>query len=437
MTFPLTKSTTFDEALAYIANEPSIWVRFGAVRDDANCWHARTVELTGGDAPPSWEESVWEYPDALFATLKLSGGGTTQFLREQALRYGDYELELPPTLTTVQWERRQSWSRAPFETLEWPSVEATISISMGAVNTPWGHQVSAGGAPSFVTFDAAAAAFFGIELQSTNMPVVQGVVFRCQDLRGRIDGVRVRKETLDVVVDGNDLGELEVELAGDTPGRSQLTEKKNGVATEPVHFELANGLPSGAWVLLRKGSEWIDRRFLSVPYATGQQAGVEIVIEAGTKLEVLVAGRERQYVEFKRQVPSADESKRKVMKTVSAFANGSGGSILIGVDDDRNLLGIDPREVERLRDQVTQMIGSWVEPWPPIEFDILPMSDSEKVVLEVQISSGSSLYGCGRPGEIRIPYVRHFGVTEKASVIEIEKIVRSRTPQMSGLSILQ
>jgi len=180
--------------------------------------------------------------------------------------------------------------------------------------------------------------------------------------------------------------------------------------------------------LLRKGAQWLDRRFLSVPYARGNEAGVEIVVDATTKLEALVASRERQQVEFKQQLPKDDETKSKVMKTVCAFANGQGGSLLVGVDDDRNLIGIDERSVDRLRDQLTQMIGTWVDPRPDGNFDILPIADSDKVVLEFWVEPGVALYGCGRPGEVRTPYVRHHGITEKATTNEITAIVQSRTP---------
>jgi predicted HTH transcriptional regulator len=52
-------------------------------------------------------------------------------------------------------------------------------------------------------------------------------------------------------------------------------------------------------------------------------------------------------VEFKQQLPKDDQTKFKVMQTVCAFANGQGDSLLVGVDDDRNLIGADERIVER------------------------------------------------------------------------------------------
>ena len=393
------------------------------------------MELASGDTPPSWEERFWEYPDVVFATFKLSGGETSKFLQERKLQFGNYVIDLPQMQTTVSWERRQSRSQAPYEPLDWPVVEATLSTNSGVLNHPQGHQLSAGDAPSFVTFDAAAAAFFGFKLQQTGGQLIQGIMFRSQDLRGRIDTVRIGIEAIEVTVYGNKLDELEVEIAGDIPGPSEAIGVKGDEKTTTMNFILIDGLPSGAWVLLRKGSEWIDRRFLTNSYVRGTQVGVEVIVDAGTKLEVLVSSRERQYVEFKRQLPTDNQSKRKIMKTVSAFANGGGGSILLGVDDDRNLVGLDPKSVDQLRDQVTQMIGSWIEPWPPMDFEVLPVVDSEKVVLEIQVGSGSTLYACGQPGEVRTPYVRHHGVTEKASVTEIEAIIRSRTLQSPDLSI--
>jgi len=72
--------------------------------------------------------------------------------------------------------------------------------------------------------------------------------------------------------------------------------------------------------------------------------------------------------------------------------------------------------------------GSWIDPRPSIDFNVLPIADSEKVVLELSVEPGYALHGSGRPGEVRTPYVRHQGVTERATTAEITAIVRARTP---------
>lgn len=92
------------------------------------------------------------------------------------------------------------------------------------------------------------------------------------------------------------------------------------------------------------------------------------MVEPRTRLEAFLADRGGPEVEFKRQVPTSDESKATVIKTVCGFANGQGGSILFGVDDDQGLIGVPAEDVGRLTDQLTQMVDAWVQPGPPIGF---------------------------------------------------------------------
>ena len=80
--------------------------------------------------------------------------------------------------------------------------------------------------------------------------------------------------------------------------------------------------------------------------------------------------------------------------------------------------------------------ASRVEPRPTGYFEILPIVDSEKVVLEYWVDAGTGLYGCGRPGETRSAYVRHHGITEKANVREIAAIVHERTPGIAPIPSL-
>lgn len=428
MTAPSARTTAFEVALDLIAVEGVIWVRIAAAKDDAGAWHARLLELTSGDAPPSWDEKEWAYPTALFAAKRLGGPEVATFLKSKAMPFGEHAIALPEMTNVVTWERRQSRSPAAYEALDWPVTETTLSMMVGGTPEPQGPLVSDGDAPSFVSYYAAGACFFWFDRQPGGGQLSQGVMYRHQDIRARINAVRIADDSVEVDVEGTDIDGLIVELPGDVPGPIERIWTHHTTEPQTVRFDLDEGLPTGSWVLVRRGGEWLDRRFLSVPYARGNEAGVEIVVDPATKLEALVSSRERQQVEFKQQLPKDDESKFKVMKTVCAFANGQGGSLLVGVDDDRNLVGVPEQSVDRLRDQLTQMIGSWVEPRPGVSFDVLPIADSQNVVLELWVESGVGLYGCGRPGEVRAPYVRHYGITEKATVTEISTIVQARSP---------
>jgi len=422
-----------DEALQHIATESQIWLRLAAVRDDDGSWSARLVELTSGAPAPSWEPRTWEYPGALFHGQLDDGAAAADCLRKGTLKVGDYDVSLGLLMTDWQtnWERQQSRANGRFETLDWPAVETTLPVdaTAGVRPTPPGHLVAAGDAPSFLSFYAATAYFFWKDRGPAGGQLPQEIVYRHQDLRGRINLVRLDDEMVEVQLEGGELDAMIVELAGDAPGQTQRLSQHRGLPEIPeAKFKLAEGLPPGSWVLLRSGAEWIDRRFLSVPWNRGPEAGVEIVIETANRLEALVTARERQQVEFKQQLPKDDQAKATLMKTICAFANGIGGSALIGVTDERAIVGLDARAADRAKDQLTQMIGSWIDPRPSIDFNVLPIADSEKVVLELSVEPGYALHGSGRPGEVRTPYVRHQGVTERATTAEITAIVRARTP---------
>jgi hypothetical protein len=254
-------------------------------------------------------------------------------------------------------------------------------------------------------------------------------MYRRQDNRGRISGVRITQDEVVVDVRGNAVGGMVVELAADAPGPSQALTANRGSSAKAVTFPLQSGLPRGAWVLLRRSDEWIDRRYLTGPWGRVPEADVEIVVEPRTRLEAFLASGEGPEVEFKREVPTNDIAKANVMKTVCAFANGQGGSILFGVEDDHTVVGVVPEAVAGLKDQLTHIVGSWLAPQPRVSFEVLPLDDTEVVVQEMRVEPGTELYGSARPTDVPVVYVRRVATTVKAGPREIENIVRGRAPQ--------
>jgi Putative DNA-binding domain len=426
MSAPSTTETSLDVALEHIEAEQTVWVRAAAGCDARGEWLLRLVELTSGEAPPSFAAKIWDYPNAVFVADQRSGTQVADELRGGRLELNGRDFTLPELTDSATWERKQSQAATQYERVPWPVIETTLSRTTGTGGDPQGHLVAEGDAPSFLNFYAAAACFFWLDRQPAGGSLHQGVMYRHLDTRGRINLVRIGDDQVEVDVEGDEIRSMSVELAAEVPGPCVRIGEDADATT--VRFGLDDGLPQGSWVLLRRGAEWLDRRFLSVPHSRGDNAGIEVVVDSATRLEALLASRERQQVEFKRQLPADDRSKRKVMKTVCAFANEVGGSLLIGVDDDRNLVGLEPTTVERTRDQLTQMVGSWLDPRPSSHFEILPIADSNKVILELQVDAGPYIYGCGLPGEVRVAYVRHHGVTEKATIAEIAVLIQSHTP---------
>ena len=61
------------------------------------------------------------------------------------------------------------------------------------------------------------------------------------------------------------------------------------------------------------------------------------------------------------------------MKTVAAFANGDGGSLLFGITDEYETTGIQEAAVAGIQDRISDLIDRWVSPRPTWSFEIYPI----------------------------------------------------------------
>jgi ATP-dependent DNA helicase RecG len=104
----------------------------------------------------------------------------------------------------------------------------------------------------------------------------------------------------------------------------------------------------------------------------------------------LIAGGEGAMTEFKRQLPEdTDDSKRTMLKTVVAFANGQGGSIVFGIaDDEATVCGVDDVSLITARDRLGQLVATRITPIPVIEVN--PHEVEGKTVLVMSVESGSN-----------------------------------------------
>ena len=100
-----------------------------------------------------------------------------------------------------------------------------------------------------------------------------------------------------------------------------------------------------------------------------------------------------------------DVEKRKPkswLKTISAFANSYGGTLLFGIANDRNIIGIDNPQLAS--DYISEVINKRIKPTP--NYILTPIKDDEKVILLVKVYSGNAtLYYYDYDG-IKEAYIR-------------------------------
>jgi predicted HTH transcriptional regulator len=93
-------------------------------------------------------------------------------------------------------------------------------------------------------------------------------------------------------------------------------------------------------------------------------------------LRKLIAQGESQMLDYKQRITNS----YKIAKALSAFANTRGGTLLIGVRDDKTILGIDPDEELYLLEQSAQLLQ------PVVSYSYSVVEDEElRQVLVVEI----------------------------------------------------
>lgn len=74
------------------------------------------------------------------------------------------------------------------------------------------------------------------------------------------------------------------------------------------------------------------------------------------------------------------------LKSVSAFANGIGGVLLFGVDDDRQIVGLEHPQEDA--EAISRLIKERITPLP--QFVLRPLQEKGKDLLAVEIAAGRS-----------------------------------------------
>ena len=136
-------------------------------------------------------------------------------------------------------------------------------------------------------------------------------------------------------------------------------------------------------------------------------------------MEEILAG-ESKNVEFKEDLP---EKSIKYMKSVVAFANGTGGKIIFGIaDKTREVVGFGKEDVFKKIDAIANAVSDSCE--PAIIPDITAQTIDGKTVIVVEVSEGRQrpyyIKALGREGGV---YVRFAGTTRLADEYMIKELL--------------
>ena len=136
-------------------------------------------------------------------------------------------------------------------------------------------------------------------------------------------------------------------------------------------------------------------------------------------IEEILAG-ESKNVEFKENLP---DKSIKYMKSVVAFANGSGGRIIFGISDKtKEVTGFDKEEVFKTMDAIANAVSDSCE--PAILPDITLQTINSKTIIVVEVPEGRQRpYYIKSQGRDNGVYVRVAGTTRPADGYMIKELM--------------
>ena len=385
---------------------------------------ARLLALDGllGPKPDGWREQLWEYEQCTFISAKVTGRQLAGWCTggPQAMRLGPVQTTLDlredSQHTVVHMPSLAQYANRE---LDWPAFLHTPSLTdAGHVNTPQGYLVGAGATPSFPDLGAAFRAFFYHQFAITGagQPQLNAVHIWVIEHRARIRRVRVSATAVDVRLGGRNIQGTVLELNGAEFRATIPVEGTRAVIALP------DGLPADAWIWLKSGREWIDFRALTVwGGRISRDVEHDIPRDRTAELSHLLSRGEGQSVEYKQKLPTHRNEARSVLKTVVAFANGVGGTIVFGIEDETHrvtgILGKVAIERQRLNDLVRDL----VRPSPEVRIETANADGHELLLLQV-VGGAGNIYALMLDANKPEYYVRREATTYYALPDELERI---------------
>ena len=121
-------------------------------------------------------------------------------------------------------------------------------------------------------------------------------------------------------------------------------------------------------------------------------------------------------IEFKREMPRRDN----MADEIAAFANDEGGVILIGVDDNRVIIGLEQQELDSVENTIVEICRDSIEPIVPIFTEKLRIDDKNILKIDVRRSSFVHQTSNGY-------FIRHGSSKREMTTEQLGRLIQSRS----------
>ena len=380
-----------------------------------------TGVVEAGEDGAGLKEAKYDYGHVAFVKAVLEGSTVAAWLTGGSGEVDGLEFSLPEPSPNCRWERLASHAYGRYGIRPTvPCAEYSISLGNQTEQLSRGMPLAGEGRPFFPDETAAVASLLLDDHSApTNRSIPsEEILVRIAHPEAYIGEVRVSSASITVSVRGEDFERvhLQVSSAGDL---HEEPVEEPGEVSVPI----AGADRADAWVSLVRGNECLDFRTISNQWPTrrDQQGIVYEIDDLNERLDRLRRGGESETVEFKEDFPEGEG----IAKAVAAFANGRGGTVIVGIRDDGEVAGISnaPRARDRLDDIVRDKVSR------PPKYDFLTGTLDERTVIAMRVEPGDNRpYGLKGSGGIRY-YIRRGATNRVAEPEEMQVISLPRQPR--------
>ena len=409
--------STIDELASRLRSLGTVRVRLMMRRTDGALCMVTGVVEAGGDGV-GFEEATYDYGHVAFVKAVLDGATVAGWLSASGGEAGGLEFSIRETSPHCSWTRSASRSYGRYgRPLAVPHTEYSIISGDPAGQLSRGMPLAGVGRPFFPDETAAVASLL---LDDHSAPANRSIpnerlLVRIAHPEAYIEGVRVSSAAIAVSVLGEDLDGVHLQVSSAGTSREEPVGEPGSVSVPIGGADSAD-----AWVSLVRGQECLDFRIISSrwPDSHEREGIVYDTDDLAERLDRLRRSGESETVEFKKDFPEDDG----IARAVTAFANGRGGTLIIGVRDDGAVAGIG--DSPRARDRLEDIVRSKVTRRP--EYDVLPGTLDERPVIAMVVEPGDHRpYGVTGRGGIRY-YIRRGATNRVAEPEELRAICRPR-----------
>lgn len=410
-------------------------------------WRAFRIFLDLSPEETTYESSNYNYGKVVFACGNIEPIEVVRWFQEnQVAKFCGYEFKIDDLRDQVEWSRYSSHRRSiGFNRV--PAYNSSFPFTIYSLKFKDDHFVNLkqvidtrealikSGCQSFTDYYTGLAHILHqVGKKNEDDPYQPEIIVRIVHKDAWLEKVFLGVNRVAVTVQGNQLEGTQLTVGGS----GLLQERVLEIHVTQV-FDLKHS-NDRVWVLLTKDEEWLGERDLDLRYDRGQFLWENIDVTPDNikdQISEWITAGESYAVEYKRQLSKAEDS---VLKTIVAFANGQGGVLLLGVDDDQTICGVEkefPQNTfDRYTSQITSLIHDKLMPVP--DYQISRSVIQEHTIVAIQVFEGTEPPYTTRKNGSSIVYVRRNASTYPATPSEIREIsLKALPPQSSGFDFIR